>query len=93
MTPVVTQSISGGKHYGRRYRTFAEISQIIENTRENACRKVNEELILMYQKVGNSFRKSRRRPSMVIGILMPLRRMFRISFPISRALIDVVYTA
>ena len=33
-------------------RTFAEISQIIENARENAYRKVNEELILMYQSVG-----------------------------------------
>ena len=33
-------------------RTFVEISQIIENARENAYRKVNEELILMYQKVG-----------------------------------------
>lgn len=33
-------------------RTFAEISQIIENARENAYRKVNEELILMYQNVG-----------------------------------------
>lgn len=33
-------------------RAFAEISQIIENARENAYRKVNEELILMYQKVG-----------------------------------------
>ena len=33
-------------------RTFIEISQIIENARENAYRKVNEELILMYQKVG-----------------------------------------
>ena len=33
-------------------RTFVEISQVIENARENAYRKVNEELILMYQKVG-----------------------------------------
>ena len=32
--------------------TFVEISQVIENARENAYRKVNEELILMYQKVG-----------------------------------------
>ena len=33
-------------------RTFVEISQVIENACENAYRKVNEELILMYQKVG-----------------------------------------
>jgi len=32
--------------------TFAEIAQIIEEARANAYRKVNEELILMYQKVG-----------------------------------------
>jgi hypothetical protein len=32
--------------------TFAEIAQIIEETRDNAYRKVNEELILMYQRVG-----------------------------------------
>lgn len=36
-------------------RTFVEISQVIENARENAYRKVNEELILMYQKVGKFF--------------------------------------
>lgn len=28
--------------------TFAEIAQIIEEARDNAYRKVNEELILMY---------------------------------------------
>ena len=32
--------------------TFVEISQIIKNARENAYRKVNEELILMYQRIG-----------------------------------------
>ena len=32
--------------------TFAEIAQIIEKARDNAYRKVNEELILMYQRVG-----------------------------------------
>jgi hypothetical protein len=32
-------------------RTFVEISQIIENARVNAYRKVNEELMLMYQRV------------------------------------------
>ena len=31
---------------------FAEIAHIIEAARDNAYRKVNEELILMYQKVG-----------------------------------------
>lgn len=32
--------------------TFAEIVTIIEESRANAYRKVNEELILMYQKIG-----------------------------------------
>lgn len=32
--------------------TFAEITQLIADARDNAYRKVNEELILMYQKVG-----------------------------------------
>ena len=32
--------------------TFSEIAQSIKETRDNAYRKVNEELILMYQKVG-----------------------------------------
>ncbi len=32
--------------------TFVEIAHIIEEARDNAYRKVNEELILMYQKVG-----------------------------------------
>ena len=34
--------------------TFAEVAQIIEEARSNAYRKVNEELILMYQKVGQT---------------------------------------
>ena len=32
--------------------TFDEITRIIEEARNNAYRKVNEELILMYQRVG-----------------------------------------
>jgi len=32
--------------------TFAEIARIVEEARDNAYRKVNEELILMYQRVG-----------------------------------------
>ena len=32
--------------------TFERVVQIIENARTNAYRKVNEELIIMYQKVG-----------------------------------------
>lgn len=32
--------------------TFAEIATIIQEAHENAYRKINEELILMYQRVG-----------------------------------------
>jgi predicted nuclease of restriction endonuclease-like (RecB) superfamily len=32
--------------------TFAEVAQIIEEARDNAYRKVNEELILTYQRIG-----------------------------------------
>ena len=32
--------------------TFLEIVQIIEESRDNAYRKVNQELILMYQRIG-----------------------------------------
>ena len=32
--------------------SFAEIAQIISTARDNAFRKINEELILMYQQVG-----------------------------------------
>lgn len=33
--------------------TFAEVAQIIKDSRDNAYRKVNEELILMYQNIGH----------------------------------------
>ena len=32
--------------------SFEQVTAIIENARNNAYRKVNEELILMYQNVG-----------------------------------------
>ena len=37
--------------------TFAEVAQIIDEARANAYRKVNEELILMYQRVGQYLSK------------------------------------
>ncbi len=33
-------------------KSFEQVTAIIENARNNAYRKVNEELILMYQSVG-----------------------------------------
>lgn len=38
--------------YHELEHSFQEIAQVIEEARNNAYRKVNEELILMYQKVG-----------------------------------------
>ena len=32
--------------------SFEQVRQIIENSRNNALKKVNEELILMYQGIG-----------------------------------------
>ena len=37
--------------------TFSDIAKIIEEARDNAYRKVNEELILMYQRVGQLLSK------------------------------------
>ena len=53
--------------------TFAEVAQIIEEARSNAYRKVNEELILMYQKVGQFLSQKSREAT------------FEKSFPASRA--------
>ena len=44
-------------------RAFAEIAQIIGQARENAYRKVNEELILMYQRVGRFLSEKSREAS------------------------------
>ncbi|WP_196758900.1 hypothetical protein [Streptobacillus moniliformis] len=45
---------------------FQEIVMIVENTKERAYRKVNEELILMYQKVGKYISEKLRRHLMVL---------------------------
>lgn len=36
---------------------FEEIVTIVENAKDRACRKVNEELILMYQEIGKYISK------------------------------------
>ena len=56
-------------------RTFVEISQIIENARENAYRKVNDELIFMYQKVGKILFLSSRRSMKTFSLNMLLLRL------------------
>ena len=56
-------------------RTFVEISQIIENARENAYLKINDELILMYQKVGKFLFLSSRRSMKTFSLNMLLLRL------------------
>ncbi len=62
-------------------RTFIEISQIIENARENAYRKVNEELILMYQKVGKFLSEKSQAASYGDGYINALADFISKQFP------------
>lgn len=62
-------------------RTFIEISQIIENARENAYRKVNEELILMYQKVGKFLSEKSQEASYGDGYIDALAAFISEQFP------------
>ena len=62
-------------------RTFIEISQIIENARENAYRKVNEELIIMYQKVGKFLSEKSQEASYGDGYIDALAAYISEQFP------------
>ena len=62
-------------------RTFIEISQIIENARENAYRKVNEELILMYRKVGKFLSEKSQEVSYGDGYIDALAAYISEQFP------------
>lgn len=62
-------------------RTFIEISQIIENARENAYRKVNEELILMYLKVGKFLSEKSKEASYGDGYIDALAAYISEQFP------------
>jgi len=62
-------------------RTFIEISQIIEKARENAYRKVNEELILMYQKVGKFLSEESQKASYGDGYIDALASYISKQFP------------
>lgn len=71
--------------------TFTEIAQIIEETRRNAYRRVNEELILMYQRVGQFLSEKRKRQPTETDISMRLQRLYRSAFPESKDLIAADY--
>lgn len=61
--------------------TFAEVAQIIEEARSNAYRKVNEELILMYQKVGQFLSQKSREATYGDSYIESLAEYIRKKFP------------
>lgn len=61
--------------------TFAEIAQIIEETRDNAYRKVNEELILMYGKIGQFLSEKSKEANYGDGYIDSLSDYIQRQFP------------
>lgn len=60
---------------------FAEIAQIIKEARGNAYRKVNEELILMYQRIGYFLSEKSRETSYGDGYINSLAKYIQRQFP------------
>lgn len=61
--------------------TFAEITQIIGEARDNAYRKVNEELILMYQRVGRFLSEKAKEANYGDGYINSLADYIQNQFP------------
>ncbi len=61
--------------------TFAEITQIIGEARDNAYRKVNEELILMYQRVGRFLSEKSKEANYGDGYIDSLADYIQNQFP------------
>ena len=61
--------------------TFAEIVHIIEESRDNAYRKVNEELILMYQRVGHFLSEKSKEANYGDGYIDSLSNYIQRQFP------------
>lgn len=61
--------------------SFAQIIQIIADARDNAYRKVNEELILMYQKVGQFLSDKSKEASYGDGYIDSLAKYIQSQFP------------
>ena len=55
---------------------FEEIVTIVENAKDRACRKVNEELILMYQEVGKYISKKTEEASYGSGFVDNVAEFF-----------------
>ena len=62
-------------------RSFERVVTIIENARENAYRKVNEELILMYQSVGRFLSEQSKEASYGDGYIDSLASFIQERFP------------
>ena len=62
-------------------RPFAEITAIIEEARSNAYRKVNEELILMYQRVGQFLSERAKEANYGDGYMDSLAEYIQSQFP------------
>ena len=56
---------------------FEEIVTIVENSKDRAYRKVNEELILMYQEVGKYISKKTEEAFMVPNLLIMWQNFFQ----------------
>lgn len=61
--------------------TFAEIAEIIETARDNAYRKVNEELILMYRRVGQFLSEKSKEANYGDGYIDSLADYIQQQFP------------
>ena len=61
--------------------TFSEIVHIIEDARDNAYRKVNEELILMYQRVGSFLSEKSKEATYGDGYIDSLSDYIQRQFP------------
>lgn len=62
-------------------KTFTEIAYIIKEARDNAYRKVNEELILMYQRVGGFLSKKSKEANYGDGYIDSLSEYIQTQFP------------
>ena len=62
-------------------KSFNQVIEIIENARDNAFRKVNEELILMYQAVGKFLSENAKESSYGEGYIDSLASYIQEQFP------------
>ncbi|WP_330657203.1 DUF1016 N-terminal domain-containing protein [Clostridioides difficile] len=61
--------------------SFEEIVMIVENAKDRAYRKVNEELILMYQEVGKYISEKTKEASYGSGFVDNVAEFFSINYP------------